>query len=314
MAHIAIVVPAYNEEKNLPVLYQRLDAALRAEPDAFTFIFVNDGSRDRTPEILRELCAKDSRVRAVFLSRNFGHQPALMAGIDAAAEHDAVVLMDADLQDLPEAIPSFLSEWRAGNDVVYAVRVKRKESPLKVAAFNAFYRLQRSLVSLQMPLDAGIFSLMDHKVVDAIRKMPEQNRYLVGLRAYAGFRQKGVVVERGMREDGKPRVSFYGLCRLALDGIFAFSTLPLRFIMTLGFLVSVFSFFFAAVGLVMRYVAGVEFLHWPFGLSTILFFGGVQLVSTGVLGEYIGRIYDEVKRRPYYLVGEVVQQKKSGND
>jgi dolichol-phosphate mannosyltransferase len=308
MAKIAIVVPAYNEEKNIPLLYRRLNEALSSEPDHLTYIFVDDGSSDGTEAILRDLSARDTRVRAVLLSRNFGHQPALMAGIDAAAEHDAVVLMDADLQDLPEAIPEFLNEWRSGNEVVYAIRVKRKESSLKVAAFSAFYRLQRSLVSLQMPLDAGIFSLMDRKVIDAIRRMPEHNRYLVGLRAYAGFRQKGVVVERGLREDGKPRVSFLGLCRLALDGIFAFSTLPLRFIMTLGLFVSAFSFFFAAVGLVVRYVLGVEFLHWPFGLSTILFFGGVQLVSTGVLGEYIGRIYDEVKRRPYYFVGEIVQR------
>jgi len=307
MAHIAIISPSYNEETNLPILYARLVEALKSEADNFTFIFVNDGSVDRTESILREMCKLDHRVKAVFLARNFGHQAALMAGIDAARDHDAVVLMDADLQDLPEAIPDFIKKWRSGADVVYAIRTQRKEGFLKKLAFTAFYRLQRTCVDLEIPLDAGVFSLLDRTVVSAIREMPERSRYLVGLRVYAGFKQEGIVVERGARMDGKPRVSFAALCRLALDGIFAFSTLPLRIITLFGFIVSLFAFAFASAGLVIRYGFGAEFLSWPFGLTTILFFGGTQLVCTGILGEYIGRIYEEVKKRPLYLVSEVLQ-------
>lgn len=305
MKTVSVIIPVLNEEAILPELYRRLSEALRGQPYRFEWIFVDDGSTDGSLAVMCGLHGKDPRVHIVGLARNFGHQEALMAGIDAA-RGDAVILMDADLQDLPEALPMFLQKWENGCQVVYAVRIKRKEGFFKRLAFAAFYKIQKGLVRMPMPLDAGIFSLMDRCVVDVLRRMPERNRYLAGLRAYAGFRQEGIEVERGARAQGRPRVGMRGLLRLAFDGIFAFTTVPLRLILVAGALCAALALVLAAAGLVCRYGFGVQLLDWPFGLSTTFFFGGVQLVSIGIIGEYVGKIYEEVKQRPSYVTARKI--------
>lgn len=299
---VAVLIPCYNEQGSLLPLYERLCAAVKGLDAEFTFVFVNDGSTDGSPELLDNLANLDSKVRVIHLARNFGHQAAIMAGMDSIDKADAAILMDADLQDSPEAIPSFLERWRAGYDVVYAIRRKRKESLLTRAAFHFFYRLLNIVAGRRMPLDSGIFGLIDQRVVHAIRAMPERNRYYVGLRSYAGFRQIGLEVERGRRVNGEPKVRTRGLIRLACDAIFSFSILPLRIITISGLVIASVSLLLSAVGVVLNLFFGITLQNWPFGLSTILFLAGTNFTFLGVIGEYIARIYDEVKRRPQYFV------------
>ncbi len=299
---VAVVVPCYNEQGSLPLLYQGLCAAVAGSDEAFTFVFVNDGSTDRSPELLDNLASLDPKVRVIHLARNFGHQAAIMAGMDAIDQADAAILMDADLQDSPEAIPGFLEKWRAGYDVVYAVRRKRKESFLTRAGFHLFYRMLNLVASRRMPLDSGIFGLIDQRVVQAIRAMPERNRYYVGLRCYAGFKQIGMEVERGRRVNGEPKVRTRGLIRLACDAIFSFSVLPLRIITISGLFVASASLLLSVLGAVLNVFFGITVHSWPFGLSTILFLAGTNFMFLGIIGEYVARIYDEVKRRPQYFV------------
>ncbi len=296
----SVVIPVYNEAPTLPELCRRLAAVISSTRDAWEVVFVNDGSADNSLDILLDLRTKYPLIRVVDLSRNFGHQPALTAGLDHASGR-AVILMDADLQDPPEALPRFIEHWRKGYQVVYALRIKRKEGLLLRWAFSGFYRIQTRISRVKTPLNAGIFSLIDRAVINALQHMPEHHRYLAGLRAYAGFRQTGIEVERGARSDGEPKVGFRGLVRLALDAIFAFSTFPLRLVLFSGILVSSFSFVLAAAGVYYRFVLRQPLFDWAFGLSTTFFFGGIQLISIGIIGEYIGRIYDEVKHRPYYI-------------
>lgn len=248
---------------------------------------------------------KNSGVKVISLSRNFGHQCSLTAGIDHA-KGEAVILMDGDLQDAPEAILRFTEKWKQGYAVVYAIRKKRKEKLLKRLAFVIFYRCLNLLAGISIPLDAGIFSLMDKKVILALQSMPERNKYITGLRAYAGFKQTGVLVERGPRFKGEPRVTLTKLFKLAFDGIFSFSIKPLRIATFLGLLFSTSSFFLGTVGLFFKFILEREFLSWHYGLTTTFFLGGVQLLFLGLIGEYIGRIYDEVKQRPYYIVEEKI--------
>lgn len=296
----SVVIPVYNEAPTLPELVRRLQSVVSSTEGTWEVVFVNDGSKDNSLDILLALSTDHPFIRVVDLSRNFGHQPALTAGIDHASGR-AVILMDADLQDPPEALPRFIERWREGYEVVYAQRTKRKEGLFLRLAFSLFYRIQVRISRVKTPLNAGIFSLIDHAVVRALQDMPERNRYLAGLRAYAGFRQRGIEVERGPRFNGAPKVGFFGLVRLAMDGIFAFSTFPLRLLLLGGVLISSASLVLAAAGFYYRFVLHQQFLDWAFGLSTTFFFGGIQLISIGVIGEYVGRIYDEVKRRPYYI-------------
>lgn len=301
----SIVIPILNEEEIIEELWRRLSSVLRQIDSRSEVIFVNDGSTDTSLQLLTALSAENPEVKVLNLSRNFGHQPALSAGIDHA-EGRAIILMDGDLQDSPEAIVSFIEYWKQGYDVVYAVRQKRKEKFLKKLAFKAFYRIQKHLSEIDLPVDAGIFSLMDRKVVLTLRQMPERNRYLSGLRSYAGFKQIGVLVERGPRFKGEPRVSIAKLFKLAFDGIFSFSTTPLKIVTSLGFFFSITSFLVALIGLFVKFFLGLQFLSWPFGLTTTFFLGGIQLLSLGIIGEYIGRIYEEVKQRPYYVIREKI--------
>lgn len=304
---LCILVPAFNEAENLEAFHREVSAALRDLDLSWAFLFVDDGSTDATPDVLAALRGRDPRVRMIRLARNFGLQSALAAGLRHAPGR-AVVIMDADLQDDPAALARFVDRWRAGAQVVYAVRRKRKENWLKRLLFSGFYRLMASLADITIPRDAGSFALYDRRVVDHINALPERNRYLPGLRAWVGFRQEGVTVERRARHAGEPAQSFRRLVSLALDGIFSFSKAPLRFASLLGLLVTA-----------MAILALMVIFYWRFversfppgvGLATIaislLFLGGVQLLIMGIIGEYIGRVYDEVKRRPHFIVSEAV--------
>lgn len=301
---LCIVVPAYNEAANLEALYSEVSHALDAAAVTWQIFVVDDGSGDATAAVLERLHAADGRVRWIRLTRNFGLQAALAAGLQHAPGR-AVVIMDADLQDDPAALPAFLEAWTAGADVVYAVRTKRRESWLRRSMVNGFYRVLASLAEIPVPRDAGSFALYDRRVVDAINALPERNRYLPGIRAWVGFRQVPVAVPRRARHGGEPVQSFWRLCALAFDGVFAFSRAPLRLASILGFVVT------AGAALALLVVVYWRFVQRSFpegvGLATIalslLFLGGVQLLVIGVMGEYVGRIYEEVKQRPHYVVG-----------
>jgi polyisoprenyl-phosphate glycosyltransferase len=301
----SIVIPIFNEEATLPELWRQLYSVLGKVAGLWEVVFVNDGSSDDSLPILLGLHANHPEIKIITFSRNFGHQCALSAGIDHASGK-AVILMDGDLQDDPAAILKFVDKWQQGYEVVYAIRQKRKEGFVKKFLFKSFYFLQSSISSIQLPLDAGIFSLMDRKVVHVLKHMPERNRYISGLRAYAGFRQTGVLVERGPRYHGQPRVSIIKLFKLAFDGIFSLSTLPLRLSTILGFICAFTAFILGLIGLYFKFVLGLEFLSWAYGLTTTFFIGGVQLLSLGIVGEYVGRIYEEVKQRPYYVVDRLI--------
>ena len=300
-ATYSIVIPIFNESATLSELWRQLEGVIDKLEEDCEVIFVDDGSTDDSYPRLLALHQANPEVRLIRLSRNFGHQSALTAGIEKASGQ-AVILMDGDLQDSPQAIIQFVAKWRQGYDVVYAVREKRKEFWLKRLAFVIFYRLLNFLSGMKLPIDAGIFSLMDQQVVKALCQMPERNRYLSGLRAYTGFRQIGIVVERGSRYQGQPKVTFTKLCKLALDGIFSFSTIPLKIATIFGLICAIISFIIGIFGLYFKFVLGKNLLSWAYGLTTTFFMGGVQLIFLGIIGEYIARIYDEVKQRPYYLI------------
>jgi dolichol-phosphate mannosyltransferase len=301
----SVVIPIFNEEEIIPELWRRLSDILDRLDSSSEVIFINDGSVDNSLELLKEINHKNQEVKIISFSRNFGHQCALSAGIDHA-NGKAVILMDGDLQDSPEAIISFLQLWQQGYDVVYAIRKNRKEKWLKRLAFKSFYYIQKKLSGIVTPMDAGIFSLMDRKVILTLRQMPERNKYLSGLRAYAGFKQIGVYIERGPRYRGQPKVSVSKLFKLAFDGIFSFSTIPLKIATILGLVSAIISFIIGLIGLYVKFILGQEFLSWAYGLTTTFFMGGIQLLSLGIIGEYIGRIYDEVRQRPYYIIQEKI--------
>jgi polyisoprenyl-phosphate glycosyltransferase len=302
---LCIVIPAYNEALNLGALYREVTAALGDVGISWSFLFIDDGSADATAEVLAQLRASDQRVTFIRLARNFGLQSALAAGLECARGR-AVVIMDADLQDDPAALREFVATWRSGADVVYAIRTSRKEGFVRRALFKGFHALLSRVADIPIPRDAGSFALYDRRVVDHINSLPERNRYLPGLRAWVGFHQVGIPVERCARRAGTPGQSFGRLVSLALDGILSFSKVPLRLATMLGFSVTGLSLIAVLVVAYWRFVqrsfpSGV-------GLATIalslLFLGGVQLLIMGILGEYLGRVYDEVKRRPLYIISE----------
>lgn len=307
---LSIVIACFNEQEVIPELVRRLQAAASTWGHTWEVICIDDGSRDRTWELLQAQAQADPRWKALRFARNFGHQTAVSAGLYHAAGQ-AVVVMDADLQDPPEELPRFLAKWREGFEVVYAIRTKRKENAAKRLCYWLFYRLLASVVTNPIPLDAGDFCVMDRKVVDVVRAMPERNRFVRGLRAWAGFRQTGVAYERQARAAGEVKYTLRRLIRLGLDGIFSFSTAPLRLATYLGLSVScvalagvvftllqrIFHTFFASIGLAP--VPGFATI-----VISILFLGGVQLICIGIVGEYLGRIYDEVKRRPAWVIAE----------
>jgi polyisoprenyl-phosphate glycosyltransferase len=302
---LSLVVPVFNEISILPEFHQRAAAALRACCETYEIIFVDDGSTDGSLEELRRLAGADPHVRVVSFSRNFGHQTAVTAGLNYSTGA-AVVVIDADLQDPPELIPDLLARWREGYQVVYAVRRSRREGWGKRAAYRLFYRLLRSLAYVNMPLDAGDFAIMDRRVVELLNEMPERNRFVRGIRAWVGFKQTGLEYDRQPRFAGESKYPFTKLMRLAYDGVISYSFVPLRVVTQLGFVISVVAFAAIAYLLGLKLLFGISLKGWTSTIVTILFLGGVQLVSIGILGEYVGRIFDEVKRRPLYVVKDEV--------
>jgi dolichol-phosphate mannosyltransferase len=291
----------FNEESTAERFYERVCAALEGVP--FELVVVDDGSTDGTPVILDRLAASDPRVRVVYLSRNFGHQTAITAGLDHA-RGDAVVMIDADLQDPPEAILDLLERWRAGADVVYAVRSSRTgETRFKVTTARWFYRLISTLSDVQLAHDAGDFRLMDRRALDALLSMRERNRYLRGMTVWVGFTQAAVTYERDARFAGETKYTVRKMLRFSLDAISSFSHVPLQAATVLGFLFSLIAF--AAIPVVLVLKAVGSYLPGFTSITVvILLLGGIQLIAIGIIGEYVGRIYDEVKRRPLYLVRE----------
>ncbi len=302
---LSVVVPVYNEQQVLETLYERLRAALAGQPGRWELVFINDGSRDQSGRVLDWLAARDTRVRVLHLSRNFGHQAAVQAGL-AAADGDAVVVMDADLQDAPEALPRLLEAWRDGADVVYAIRTDRKEHRLKRWAFTTFYRLLSAVSATPIPLDAGNFGLLDRRVLRALEGLGERDRYFPGLRSWVGYCQVGVPVERLARYDDCPRVSFWGLCRLAKTAVFSFSTLPLSVFYLIGTAALGLFLLLGTFALGCRLFTDLAIPGWTSHMLTGCFFGALNALGVSILGEYVVRIYDQVRGRPLYLVDRQV--------
>lgn len=302
----SLVIPVYNEETTLPELYRRLSAVMDRLGESTEVILVNDGSRDRTLSLLRDLHEKDSRFCYISLARNFGHQVAVTAGLNFV-RGQVIVVMDADLQDPPELIPVLVETWKQGYQVVYAQRTQRKKEGLfKRLPAYLFYRILRRLADIDIPPDTGDFCLMDRKVVDVLNSMPERNRYIRGLRSWVGLQQTSVLFERDPRFAGDVKYTFRKSLSLAANGLVSFSRVPLRLSTYLGLVAATISVLMAVLVLYWRIVSPNSPLT---GLATIMiamfFLGAVQLVSIGILGEYVGRIYEEVKGRPLYVLSEV---------
>jgi polyisoprenyl-phosphate glycosyltransferase len=302
---ISVIIPIFNEEEILPELRRRLATVIEPLGTDVEVILVDDGSRDRSFELMKEINAQDGRIKSIRLSRNFGHQVAISAGLELA-QGEAVVLMDGDLQDPPELLPQMIDLWKKGNAVVYTVKRSRKENPLKRLAFKSFYRVLHALSSIRIPMDAGNFSLMDRRVVDVLRAMPERNRYISGLRAWAGFQQAFIMYDRDPRFAGKPQMSIRRLVHLALDGIISFSNLPLRLAIYLGLFTALGAFAGAMYVLYEKLFTDKAILGWSSTIVSILFMGGMILLTLGVIGEYISRIYEEVKQRPLFVIRDKV--------
>lgn len=299
---VSIATTVLDEEAILPMFLERALAVLDELPGSgHELVIVDDGSTDGSLAFLEAACAEDERLRLIVLSRNFGHQRALHCGLDHS-RGDVVVLMDADLQDPPESIPAFLKHWRAGYDVVYARRVDRKENLLLRSAYHLFYRLLAAQSQVRLPVDAGDFSLLSRRVVEAMAEAPERHRYLRGLRAWVGFPQIGVDVERAARVAGHTKYSTLKLFSLAGDGLFAFSTLPLRAASALGCAAMTMATGFGVYSLYAKFMHDQAPKGFTALILAIVFLSGVQLLSLGVIGEYLGRVYDEVKARPPYVV------------
>ncbi|HEY9873478.1 MAG TPA: glycosyltransferase family 2 protein [Candidatus Obscuribacterales bacterium] len=302
----SFIVPIYNEEETIPELYRRLSAVMDRMDDAVELVLINDGSQDHSLQIIREIYEQDRRICYLSFARNFGHQIAVTAGLNFA-RGQVVVVLDADLQDPPELIPDMVEKWRQGYQVVYAQRTQRlKESWFKRLTAYVFYRILKNLADVDIPTDTGDFCLMDRQVVDVLNALPERNRYIRGLRAWVGFQQTAIRFERDSRFAGQVKYNFRKSLALAVNGIVSFSKVPLRLSTYIGLLSAIIAIIMALLVIYWRFFA----VHSPLtGFATIVvaifFLGAVQLVSIGILGEYIGRIYEEVKGRPLYTLAEV---------
>jgi dolichol-phosphate mannosyltransferase len=300
----SIVAPIYNELDNLDELYRRVREVMSAQRGAWELVLVDDGSTDGSTERIRALAQQDKHIRPVIFARNFGHQIAITAGWDYA-RGEAVIIIDADLQDPPEVIPEMIARWKEGFEVVYAVRAEREgETWFKRLSAAAFYRIIHRITDVKMPVDTGDFRLMDRKVVDVLKTMRERHRFPRGMSAWVGFRQVGVVYKRAARRAGVTKWPFRKMLKLALNAITGFSYFPLQLATYVGFVAAALSILAIPVVIFMRLAGHSAFLGQATTLIAVLFLGGVQLISLGVLGEYIGRIYDEAKGRPLYVVRE----------
>lgn len=306
----SIVAPIFNEYENLPELYRRVSEVMNSTGEAWELVLVDDGSRDGSSERIRELAAKDPKVRPVIFARNFGHQIAVTAGMDYT-RGKAIVVIDADLQDPPEVILELAKKWKEGYEVVYAVRAEREgESWFKLATASLFYRLIYRITDVKIPLDTGDFRLLDRKVVDVMNSMRERHRFLRGMSSWIGFKQIGVEYKRAARLAGVTKYPLKKMVKFAQDGITGFSYFPLQIASYIGFVAAGLGVVAVPVVVVGRLAGSEAFYGQATTLIAVLFFGGVQLISLGILGEYIGRIYDEVKGRPLYVVREAPEKEK----
>lgn len=301
---ISVIIPIYNEEKNIAVLYQRMNKVLDDLGCSSELVFINDGSRDASIFLIRELAEKDKRVKYINFSRNFGHQIAVTAGLDAC-KGKQIVIIDADLQDPPELIREMREKMKEGYEVVYARRRKRAgESFMKRYTAKMFYRTLAKLTSVKIPLDTGDFRIMDRKIVDVLKHMPEQQKFLRGQISWAGFRQTYIEYDRDQRHAGETGYTYKKMIRFALDGITGFSNIPLKFATFAGFFVSGITFLISLYALYSRFIAKDYVPGWTSLILAVLFIGGVQLISIGIIGEYISRLSANVRNRPLYIVDD----------
>lgn len=304
----SIIAPIYNELENLPELYRRIKEIMDSTGEGWELILIDDGSTDGSTEKMRELANQDNRIRPIIFARNFGHQIAVTAGLDYA-RGQAVTIIDADLQDPPEVILDLIARWREGYEVVYAVRTEREgESWFKLWTARTFYRMIYRITDVDIPMDAGDFRLLDRKVVQIMNSMREKHRFLRGMSAWVGFRQIGVPYRRSKRFAGSTKYPFKKMFRLAINAITSFSYFPLQVATYLGFISAGISLIAIPVVIIERLAGAQAFLGQATTLIAVLFLGGVQLISLGILGEYIGRLYDEAKGRPLYIVREILNQ------
>jgi polyisoprenyl-phosphate glycosyltransferase len=310
---ISVIVPCFNEEESLPILFERLESVADTWNIRHEVVCVDDGSTDSTWELLQKQAATHPHWRSYSFSRNFGHQSAVSAGL-AKSLGDAVIIIDADLQDPPEELVRFIAEWQAGYDVVYGVRESREDPAIKQALAWTFYRLLEKFATIHIPRDSGDFALLDRKVVNVINRLPEHNRYLRGLRSWVGFRQRALVFKRVGRVAGQPHYTFGASLKLAVDGFFSFSTVPLRMATYIGAALLIFTLPAMLLSLCKQGFAPESGLLASIPLpsplaAALVILGGVQLICTGILGEYLGRIYEEVQARPGWIINESTDNK-----
>jgi glycosyltransferase involved in cell wall biosynthesis len=299
---LSLIVPVYNESSNLDLFYERVLKVLKPLNVSYEILFIDDGSKDDSLEKLLEIRGRDSKVKVVQFSRNFGKEIAVSAGLDLA-EGKAAIPIDADLQDPPELIPSLIEKWKAGYDVVYAKRTKRMgESWLKRWTASLFYRLIAKMTNIDIPEDAGDYRLLSRAAVEQLKRLRERHRFMKGLFTWVGFKQTAVFFERDPRYSGKTKWNYWKLWNFAIEGITSFSYIPLQAASYLGLLVSVFAFFYGVFIIVFKLLHGIAVPGYASLMAAVLFLGGIQLLTLGILGEYIGRIYDEVKQRPLYVI------------
>lgn len=304
---LSLIIPVYNEEENIPQLYERIKKTISSLKNQTEIIFINDGSTDTTLIKLVGLNDKDKTIKIINFSRNFGHQMAVSAGLNYASG-DIIAVIDADLQDPPELLPKFIEKIYSGYDVVYAIRKKRKESILMKMAYATYYRMLKGMADINIPLDSGDFCVMKKRVVQAINRLPERNRFIRGLRSWVGFKQTGIEYERDSRFGGKSKYNFKKLLKLAFDGIFSFSYAPFKFMFYLG-LLALISTFFAGIWIIYMKFFTSNYNRVPGFATTIMllvFLGGIQLFTVGLNGEYIKRIYDEIKQRPPFIIESTI--------
>ncbi len=307
---LSIVIPIFNEEGNIRPLQERLTKVCNKLQVSFELIFVNDGSKDQSLKLLHELSATLDYVKYIDLSRNFGHQIAVTAGLDSA-KGDAIVIIDADLQDPPELIEPMYQKWKEGFEVVYAQRKKRKgENIFKRTTSNVFYRMLSKITKVNIPIDTGDFRIIDKKILEVLKQMPEQNKYLRGQIAWAGFNQAAIEYERDARNSGETGYTIRKMMNLAMDGITGFSNFPLRLVTISGFVVSFIAFLLVLYALYSKFIIKDFEPGWTSLMLSILFLGGIQLISVGIIGEYISRINNNVRNRPLYIIKDRSKDKE----
>jgi dolichol-phosphate mannosyltransferase len=311
---ISIVVPLYNEAQVFEQLVQRLTSVIKETKFSCEVILIDDGSTDITSQLIEEICKKDSRFTGILLSRNYGHQLAVSAGLANVRGQKGAMIIDGDLQDPPELVNEFYELLVNGYDVIYAIRKNRKESFLKKVAYSTYYRLQKKISSFNIPIDSGDFSMLSHRVVDNMNNMPEQSRYLRGMRAWVGFRQIGYEYDRDERQAGETKYSWKKLFELAFNGIFNFSDFPIKFITRLGFFTVIFSLIYFGYNIYRKLIYDDVPQGFTATILAIILFSGVQLISLGLIGEYVLRIYNQVRNRPLFVIDKIIQDGKNNNE